>query len=61
MTPPDALCWDFRLRHQDRFLNNPRIDIAVRQAANLSPAEKAAVRKKAQKLQAGIEKSIPYL
>jgi deoxyribodipyrimidine photolyase-related protein len=53
--PLNALYWDFWLRHQDRFLNNPRIGMAVRQAANMSPAEKAAVRKKAAELREGME------
>jgi deoxyribodipyrimidine photolyase-related protein len=53
--PLNALYWDFWLRHQDRFLNNPRIGMAVRQAANMSPAEKAAVKKKAAELREGME------
>jgi deoxyribodipyrimidine photolyase-related protein len=53
--PLNALYWDFWLRHQDRFLNNPRIGMAVRQAANMPPAEQAAVRKKAAEIRAGIE------
>ena len=53
--PLNALYWDFWLRHQNRFQNNPRIGMAVRQAANMSPTEQAAVRKKAAELRAGIE------
>ena len=53
--PLNALYWDFWLRHQDRFLNNPRIGMAVRQAANMKPAEKAAVKKKAAELRAGMD------
>ena len=52
--PLNALYWDFWLRHQGRFLNNPRIGMAVRQAANMPPAEQAAVRKKAAELRAGM-------
>ena len=53
--PLNALYWDFWLRHQKRFLNNPRIGMAVRQAANMSPAEQSAVRKKADALRADID------
>jgi deoxyribodipyrimidine photolyase-related protein len=53
--PLNALYWDFWLRHQDRFLNNPRVGMAVRQAAQMPPAEQAAVRRKAAELRAGIE------
>jgi len=53
--PLNAFYWDFWLRHQDRFLNNPRVGMAVRQAAQMPPAEQAAIRKKAAELRAGIE------
>ena len=53
--PLNALYWDFWLRHQDRFLNNPRVGMAVRQAAQMPPAEQAAIRRKAAELRAGIE------
>ena len=53
--PLNALYWDFWLRHQKRFLNNPRIGMAVRQAANMSPAEQSAVRKKADALRVDID------
>ena len=53
--PLNALYWDFWLRHQDRFLNNPRGGMAVRQAAQMPPAEQAAIRRKAAELRAGIE------
>jgi deoxyribodipyrimidine photolyase-related protein len=53
--PLNALYWDFWLRHQKRFLNNPRIGMAVRQAANMTPAEQSAVRKKADALRADID------
>jgi deoxyribodipyrimidine photolyase-related protein len=53
--PLNAFYWDFWLRHQNRFLNNPRIGMAVRQAANMTPAEQSAVRKKADALRADID------
>ena len=53
--PLNALYWDFWLRHQDRFLNNPRVGMAVRQAAQMPPAEQAAIRRKAAELRANIE------
>jgi deoxyribodipyrimidine photolyase-related protein len=53
--PLNAFYWDFWLRHQKRFLNNPRIGMAVRQAANMTPAEQSAVRKKADALRADID------
>jgi deoxyribodipyrimidine photolyase-related protein len=53
--PFNALYWDFWLRHRQRFLNNPRIGMAVRQAANMSPAEQKAVVLKANTLRAMIE------
>ena len=53
--PLNALYWDFWLRHQGRFLNNPRVGMAVRQAAQMPPAEQAAIRRKAAELRAGIE------
>ena len=52
--PLNALYWDFWLRHQERFLNNPRVGMAVRQAAQMPPAEQAAVRRKAAELRAGL-------
>ena len=48
--PLNALYWDFWLRHQERFANNPRIGMAVRQAMAMKPAEKSAIRKKAEEL-----------
>ena len=53
--PLNALYWDFWLRHADRFRDNPRIGMAVRQAQQMDPREKAAVRAKAAELRAGIE------
>ena len=53
--PLNAFYWDFWLRHQARFLNNPRVGMAVRQAAQMPPAEQAAIRKKAAELRANIE------
>jgi deoxyribodipyrimidine photolyase-related protein len=53
--PLNAFYWDFWLRHQKRFLNNPRIGMAVRQAANMTPAEQSAVRKKADALRADMD------
>lgn len=53
--PLNALYWDFWLRHQKTFLNNPRIGMAVRQAANLSPVEQAAIRRKAEEIRTNIE------
>jgi deoxyribodipyrimidine photolyase-related protein len=53
--PLNALYWDFWLRHAERFKDNPRIGMAVRQAMRMDPAEKAAVRAKAAALRAGIE------
>lgn len=45
--PLNSLYWDFWLRHEDRFLNNPRVGMAVRQAAAMDAKEKEAIRKKA--------------
>jgi deoxyribodipyrimidine photolyase-related protein len=53
--PLNALYWDFWLRHQKRFLNNPRIGMAVRQAANMTPAEQSAVKTKARLIRSQIE------
>jgi len=53
--PLNALYWDFWLRHQGRFLNNPRVGMAVRQAAQMPPAEQAAIRRKAAELRADLE------
>lgn len=53
--PLNALYWDFWLRHADRFANNPRIGMAVRQAIGMPEAEKRAVRAKAAALRADIE------
>ena len=53
--PLNALYWDFWLRHEERFRNNPRIGMAVRQAAAMSPEERQAVRRKAAEIRAGIE------
>lgn len=52
--PLNALYWDFWLRHADRFRNNPRIGMAVRQALAMSADEQRAVRAKAAELRAGI-------
>ncbi len=53
--PLNALYWDFWLRHAERFRDNPRIGMAVRQAIGMPEAEKRAVRAKAAALRADIE------
>jgi deoxyribodipyrimidine photolyase-related protein len=53
--PLNALYWDFWLRHQKRFANNPRIGMAVRQAMAMKPAEQLAIRKKADELRANLD------
>jgi deoxyribodipyrimidine photolyase-related protein len=53
--PLNAFYWDFWLRHQQRFADNPRIGMAVRQAMAMKPAEQAAIRAKAAQLRADIE------
>ena len=53
--PLNALYWDFWLRHAERFRNNPRIGMAVRQAIGMDEREKAAIRAKAEALRANIE------
>lgn len=53
--PLNAFYWDFWLRHQQRFANNPRIGMAVRQAMAMKPAEQAAIRAKVAQLRADIE------
>jgi deoxyribodipyrimidine photolyase-related protein len=54
--PLNALYWDFWLRHQKRFANNPRIGMAVRQAMAMKPEEQIAIRKKADELKAGMDR-----
>ena len=53
--PLNALYWDFWLRHQKRFANNPRIGMAVRQAMAMKPADQLAIRKKADELRANLD------
>lgn len=53
--PLNALYWDFWLRHAERFRNNPRIGMAVRQALAMPAKEQAAVRAKAATLRANLD------
>ena len=53
--PLNALYWDFWLRHAERFRDNPRIGMAVRQAIAMPAAEQRAVRAKAAALRADID------
>lgn len=53
--PLNVFYWDFWLRHQHRFANNPRIGMAVRQAKAMKPEDKKAIRERAEALRAKLE------
>lgn len=53
--PLNAFYWDFWLRHAERFKNNPRIGMAVRQAIAMPEPQKQAIRLKAARLREQIE------
>lgn len=50
--PFTTLYWDFLLRHERRFAANPRMALQVKNAARLSPPERAAVRARADAIRA---------
>lgn len=53
--PLNVFYWDFWLRHQHRFANNPRIGMAVRQAKAMKPEDKKAIRERAEALRAKLD------
>jgi deoxyribodipyrimidine photolyase-related protein len=50
--PFTTLYWDFLLRHERRFAANPRMALQVKNAARLSPTERAAVQARAGEIRA---------
>lgn len=50
--PFTTLYWDFLLRHERRFAANPRMALQVKNAARLSPKDRAAVQARAAEIRA---------
>jgi deoxyribodipyrimidine photolyase-related protein len=48
--PFNVFYWDFLLRHADRFRNNPRMAMVMRNAERIPAAEKSAIRRQADAL-----------